>query len=491
MASSSKKTKTVQVVRDESGRTMKMILPPRSLLTAREGSEHLRRVAEEEESIAPFTRVFGNAMPWEGAKALETVLMRDYSATFPQNCPQSGRPNTELKVESASGITNVRWGSWSVAAIGTAIVGGSEGGMAFRLTIMAKRLISDKVDILFDKVAEEITKQAFYKNCAVELAVDDEGFIILSPPKVRVLEKMTRDDLILPKHLKTQIEAFLFDPIEFPDMWRKSGANLRRGSLLIGPPGTGKTQTCRIAANLAIKNGWCVFYIGDSRGISQALTLAQNHSPALLICEDIDRQLGKKRDAATDRLLNAIDGLDRSSEVKLICTTNDASQLPEALTRDGRFSGKYIFTLPDAWAAEKLLQLYLGSSAPDDLTSAAAICAGMLPASIREVSERARGFSLHRTKDPKANPTAEDVRLSALSVRSANMEMAKLHKADDGIPTLKLRHEGQTDDPRKVATYLMELVAEHGLPDGLLGSPEHHLVSAPEDAVHPDESLDS
>ncbi len=423
-----------QVVRED---IPKITIPYK--MRFRDAASFCTAKAEEEEAIVPFARNF-QCLPWAGGYATQIVLMRDYSATA-QSC-------SEIEIPGKGGIAKIRWGTWNIAGLGTLTenLTGDTHGAIFNVVVKARRLDEDRVHELLEKIQEEVNKRLLYGGCAILLEPDEKGNLYLAqPPKVVKVEKPDRSKLILSKVLTQCVEAELFQVIDQSDRVRDANIPLKRGVLLTGKPGTGKTMSARIAAGLAIENGWAVFYLPDARAIEAALAIAKMYSPALLICEDLDRQLSGPRNALTDRILNALDGLDKSTPIVFVATTNDPSGLPAPLLRPGRLDSFLIFEAPDAEAGERLLRMYLGDRAPDiEHGKLGAYCKGLLPASIREVASRC---VLHAMSRGTRIPSTEDVMNAAHSVRQQQHLLEAAERLPKGaIPQIGIHLLSQSAD---------------------------------------------
>ena len=395
-------------------------------LAMKDAAKYCAAAAEAEEEIAPVMRTFP-ALPWSGAAALEDVLRSDYSATE--------YDTSRIECETSSGPRRIVWGVWEVHGLGRVVCDTDMVGraMRFQVSVFAKRKHHNRAQELLKRVGDAIATSAFYGGSALMLVPNDEGRLNLyDPPKAVEVERVEACELILPSALHRAVEAEVLAPITRSDEVAEAGLPCRRGILLAGRPGTGKTLTARIAASEAMERGWSVWYLTDSRGIEAALETARLYAPAVLIVEDLDRSMGGDRDGATDRILNALDGLDRSSQVVMIATTNAADKLPAPLIRPGRMDSVLVFEEPDEEAAAKLLLLNLPEEV-EDLGTAPAICAGMLPAAIAEVGRRARLHTLGGSVD------ATSLEDAARAVRSQH---ALLERAEDGerptVPVLRV-----------------------------------------------------
>ena len=123
---------------------------------------------------------------------------------------------------------------------------------------------------------------------------------------------------------------------------RSSGQHLKRGLLLYGPPGVGKTHTVRYLIG-ELTDTTVVELTGDTLGaISEACSIARTLQPAMIVVEDVDL-IAEERDHYGGEhpllftLLNEMDGLDEDADVVFLLTTNRADLLEPALAaRPGR-----------------------------------------------------------------------------------------------------------------------------------------------------------
>ena len=177
-----------------------------------------------------------------------------------------------------------------------------------------------------------------------------------------------RDQVILPTEVLDGIEEQVLGVARYAGRLLASGQHLKRGVLLHGAPGTGKTHT--IGYLLGRLPGVTVVVLsGDVlRSIADACSIARTLQPSLVVVEDVDL-IAEDREAGPVgahpllfQLLNEMDGLGADLDVTFLLTTNRADLLEPALTqRPGRVDHAALLPLPDAAARRRLLRLYQGS----------------------------------------------------------------------------------------------------------------------------------
>jgi hypothetical protein len=161
---------------------------------------------------------------------------------------------------------------------------------------------------------------------------------------LRLDEKDEWNALVLPETIRHVLDANVFNLLRRRDLYRQAGVPLRRGLLLHGPPGTGKTMIGRALA----KRADCTFMAvtpsmmesaHDVRGIFEA---ARRLAPTILFFEDLDlvasdRHVSSHREILGE-LLAGLDGIDSGEGVITVATTNDLMAIEPALKeRPSRF----------------------------------------------------------------------------------------------------------------------------------------------------------
>ena len=176
---------------------------------------------------------------------------------------------------------------------------------------------------------------------------------------------LERGDVVLPDGMLDLLERQVIGVARHRDRLRDAGHPLKRGVLLFGPPGTGKTHTIRYLLS-RLPEFTVVLLSGlGLRFVADACALARLVQPALVVMEDVDlvaesRSMRPGMDnPLLFQMLNELDGLAGDADVAFLLTTNRVDLLEPALAqRPGRVDLAVEVPLPDAAAREALLRLY-------------------------------------------------------------------------------------------------------------------------------------
>lgn len=276
-----------------------------------------------------------------------------------------------------------------------------------------------------------VKEESIYRGKSIRLGVDDDGNLDMSnPPSFFDPSDTTTDSVILDDDIMAQIDTSILVPVRNAALCRKLKIPLKRGVLLEGPYGTGKSLTARMTAAVCEQNGWTFVLLDKVQGLRTALEFANRYSPAVVFAEDIDR-VASERDEVANDLINTIDGVvSKRAEIMTILTTNFAEKLNPVILRPGRLDAVISLRAPNARTAERLIRFYAGSLLNDNenIEAAGHELNGQIPASIRECVERAKLGMIGRG-DTKLN--ARDLVISAQTMKN---HLALLNK-DQKKPT--------------------------------------------------------
>jgi hypothetical protein len=247
--------------------------------------------------------------------------------------------------------------------------------------------------------AQELLKtQSLFRGKAVRLIPVGASMI---NPEVLDVTGYTEDKLIFPEATQNLLRRALFYPLRNVEACRKRGVKLKRGLMLGGKWGTGKTLTARVAASIGTAHGWTFFYCADSSVLSMALRVARSYQPALIFVEDIDDAL-ENRDQLANDILNTLDGItSKDDEIMVVLTTNFLDRVDPALLRPGRMDTSIEMPTPDTGTVRRMLRTFAPDLVIDEtpLSQFAEKLQGQIPAVIAEVVERARLIAMEHNSE--------------------------------------------------------------------------------------------
>ncbi|QFZ22442.1 AAA family ATPase [Saccharothrix syringae] len=204
-------------------------------------------------------------------------------------------------------------------------------------------------------------------------------------------------DVVLPDGVLESIEQHVVGIAEHADRLLAAGQHLKRGLLLHGPPGTGKTHTVRYLMG-RLRDCTVILLTGQAmRLIGNAAALARRLQPSMVVVEDVDLIAmdrgfaGGPTNPLLFALLDAMDGVGADADVTFVLTTNRADELERALAdRPGRVDLAVEVPRPDAEGRRRLLELYgRGVDLRADLGPVVEATEGVTASFIKELLRRA------------------------------------------------------------------------------------------------------
>jgi cell division protease FtsH len=251
------------------------------------------------------------------------------------------------------------------------------------------------------------------------------------------------------QQLKETIE-FLKDPTKF----KRLGAKIPKGVLLVGPPGTGKTLLARATAGEA----GVPFYsisgsefiemfvgVGASR-VRNMFKKAKDSQPSIIFIDEIDavgRTRGTglggghdEREQTLNQLLSEMDGFESHEEVIVMAATNRPDVLDPALLRPGRFDRHIVIDKPGWKERKAILEVHVRNKilADDvDFETIARGTPGMTGADIENLANEAALIATRKNKE--------------------KIDMSDFEEAKDIVLMGAVREETISDTERKITAY--------------------------------------
>ncbi|EPY32826.1 mitochondrial chaperone BCS1 [Strigomonas culicis] len=167
------------------------------------------------------------------------------------------------------------------------------------------------------------------------------------------------DSVVMPGDLAKQLADDVRCFLRSGDYYRNLGVPYRRGYLLHGPPGCGKTSFVMALAgelNLSISLLSLANRSVNDEALMELLNSANQSS--IVLIEDIDRAFSSESAVSMSGLLNALDGVGAQEGNVVFMTTNHVERLDAALIRPGRADVKLEIGLLDQAQTRKLFHKF-------------------------------------------------------------------------------------------------------------------------------------
>lgn len=164
--------------------------------------------------------------------------------------------------------------------------------------------------------------------------------------------------------------------LKHPRKYKKLGAKIPKGALLLGPPGTGKTLLAKAVSGEANVPFFSIsgaefvemfVGVGASR-VRDLFDQAKRNAPSIIFIDEIDavgRHRGAglggghdEREQTLNQILVEMDGFNTDDSVILLAATNRPDVLDKALLRPGRFDRQIVVDVPGVDGREAILKIH-------------------------------------------------------------------------------------------------------------------------------------
>lgn len=168
------------------------------------------------------------------------------------------------------------------------------------------------------------------------------------------------EELFLPKNIKDELQLLVEGFLASKDFYQKNHIPWKRGVLLYGKPGNGKTSIIRTIMSLYNFKPITIVPEANNDAVREAFSYAEEQSPSLLYFEDLDSLLEKSVDISS--FLNLMDGISAKNGLLVVATANDVKKLKSNITdRPSRFDRKFEIPLPNQEMAYIYLKRWFGN----------------------------------------------------------------------------------------------------------------------------------
>ncbi|MFA4930564.1 MAG: ATP-dependent zinc metalloprotease FtsH [Patescibacteria group bacterium] len=255
-------------------------------------------------------------------------------------------------------------------------------------------------------------------------------------------KKITFVDVAGAEEAKEELQEII-DFLKNPSKFIKLGAEIPKGVMLYGPPGSGKTLIAKAVAGEAKVPFFSIsgsefvemfVGVGASR-VRDLFAKAKKNAPCIIFIDEIDavgRQRGAglggshdEREQTLNQILVEMDGFETDTNVIVMAATNRPDVLDPALLRPGRFDRRIYIGLPDIKDREAILRVHAKNkplAKNVDLNIIAKKTPGFSGADIRNLLNEA---ALLTARENKTEVTQEHINLA---LEKVTLGPAKKHK---------------------------------------------------------------
>lgn len=351
---------------------------------------------------------------------------------------------TKIKISNNNFITvDTALGEKETVYVGQFVAPGIEGVMSIgpspdnRSAVVSgtiKKMNLENFNKLISQTKRRLQTNSLYKGKAwrTELVagvdwITGQPIQILKPPTFENLS--LPNEVILNDDVQTLVETCVLTPIRMREKMERWGESIKRGVLLYGYYGTGKSLTAQYVAVEAVRHGWTFVYCNNIHNLKEVYELAALYEPAVVFGEDIDRLVANGD--GVEVFNNVLDGLGtKGRKVMLVVTTNHIDKIPTSTLRQGRLDAHIQYELPTAKTAARMVSMFAGAQLEKgaDLTAVGEQLQDQIPAMVKEVVTRAKAIAVPRAlkenggRDLEHPPTITTADL-LLAIRTLRISM--------------------------------------------------------------------
>jgi cell division protease FtsH len=246
---------------------------------------------------------------------------------------------------------------------------------------------------VLDRLADNANALNPYRGRALRATYLDG----LSLTVIDVPAAINRQNVIVADEVWAEVDLGVTAVRDRHEILKTHGLGARRGVLLCGPPGTGKSAVSAVIAREVVGE-FTVIYVEAKAG-AELLTVVVEEAqrldgPVLLVLEDVDLWCRDRSSGASglSELLQAMD-IQPDARILTLASTNDATTLDAAAIRTGRFDAVVQVGYPDRDDAARILEALIAGLPGGEDVDSGAVVAGLAErtsgSDIREIVRRA------------------------------------------------------------------------------------------------------
>lgn len=407
----------------------------------------INRYVDAQGEIVIVSKTF-DYRPHDGAHATFQMLKKFFG--YAQSKAKQGmfgpEPPQELTipigfVDGKLQKITVPWGNMVLPLVGAILSMDTfydpKKGPLFQLNTRCRKVQKEVIDGFYKVVEEYLQEHSIYRGHAVNGEMEYFDTERVDPRQFVYSEQVWAD-----------AEAHIFSPMKHRKLLDSLGLDPKRVVLLEGPFGTGKSGLGRIAARVAVANGWTALFCrpgeDDPFAVMRTASLylpieGKEVGGCMVFMEDIDVLSQRNNDPQyTSKLLDTFDGFEtKGRPFVLVLTTNHANEITQGMTRPGRIHGIISIGAMDRPGVERLTRTVIGDQLAEDVDfdQVYAATEGYMPAFVKEAIERALRYTIARTGEVSLI-TTEDLVHAMGSLRGQfDLHMAA-NDRPDRAPTL-------------------------------------------------------
>lgn len=415
----------------------KFVLPAAMLGDIKGAIAYLRDYQEQQESHFDFSRQF-LYRPDDGAHAFQRAMKKvfgtvgvgksTYDFFGTEYKPQYRTINT-----GPTETAQVPWGRVALSPLDTVFdltyATDPAYGSVFVLVATAPRKYRQHIEAFFRVVEDELRDHSLFRGKAF-----DGG----RTPRFLDTTRTDPAMVVYSEDVLLQLNVNLWSVLRHTDRMRAHNIPLKRGVLIAGPYGTGKTLAGELTAQEAVAAGWTFILARPGDPLDNVLQTAQLYSPACIWFEDLDVVARGHSERQISALLDSLDGIRaKGAEVLAAFTTNHVDKIQKGVLRPGRIDAVIPIHGLDAAGYEKLIRVTIPNGLHGEIDYQKVVGAfdGFLPAFAKEAIDRATRHSIARNNGEPDVITTDDLVNAAQGLRP---QLELMEGATEGVvvPTL-------------------------------------------------------